>query len=485
MNPDRRVAKNAFLNTFKTLLINLFPVLTYPYIARVLGVETVGKYTFSASIVSYFFLLAGLGINGYAIREGARIRDDKKAMNRFASEIFAINLYSTVAAYLLLALTVAVSTKLRGYSAIILILSSEIMLNTLSLNWVYNVYEDYVFTTNCSLILQLLSLVGMFLFVRSEEDLLLYAAISVLSRYGYAFITFFYARRYVRLSPVLKPNRKHLKPVFIMFFSMIAATIYISSDVTILGWICGDRKVGLYDTASKTYMIAKNLINAAIAVTIPRMSYLIGNDEREEAQRFGKTIIDVLLMISLPMAVGLCMISRPMVILYAGTAFAEAFRPLQILSVALCFAVAANFYANCILMSLRKEHVIMIAMIISAAVNIGLNFILIPLFAENAAALTTVIAEIIVFTISYVVSNRHLLVRPDRKNLACAVAGCIGIAAVCRLMETFIARPLYLVLADIFVSVLVYALIQVVTGNKVIKGMICAVRAGKKDKKAL
>ena len=479
MNSSRRVARNALLNTIKTLLISLFPVITYPYIARKLGVVATGQYTFSASIVSYFFLIAGLGINGYAIREGARLRQNKKELDKFASEIFTINLYSTALSYLLLIAAVLYSAKLRGYAPVIFVLSSEIILNTISLNWVYNVFEDYVFTTNCSIIAQVISLICLFLFVKSENDLIVYAAISVFCRYGYAVVTFFYARRFVKLIPVLKPGKRHIKPVIILFFSMVASTIYISSDVTILGWISGDRSVGLYDAASKTYLTIKLLINAAIAVTVPRMSSLIGNENWKEAGDFGKQVIDALFLLSMPMATGLFMVSKPLIVFYAGSAYYEAYKPLQILCFALCFAVFANFYANCLLMSMRKEKVIMIAMIISAAANIILNFILIPFYGESAAAVTTVAAEIIVFAISFISSDRNLVVRPDYYNMFCVTIGCVGIIICCNVLTHIIDQPLLLLLADMIVSALAYFLIQVIAGNKVVHLIITLIKGRK------
>ena len=269
---QKSIKLNAFLNVIKTAFSLIFPLITFPYVTRMLQVEAMGKYDFSSSIISYFVLLAALGIDVYAVREGAKYRNDKEKMEQFASEIFSINLYATWVSYLLLFCSLLFVDKLKGYTIFILLFSLQLILATLSVTWIYNIYEDFGFITIVTLAMQFIAVCLMFLLVHSAEDLYKYIIISVISTNGSGIFMFLHARKYVRLRFVVKPPLYHLKPILMVFSTSLAATIYISSDTTILGWITDDYHVGIYGTAAKIYRIVKQVLNAIIAVVIPHFT---------------------------------------------------------------------------------------------------------------------------------------------------------------------------------------------------------------------
>ena len=134
---NKFIGVNALLNAIKTIFSIIFPLITFPYISRVLGVENIGIYNFSTSVVSYFTLLAGLGINTYAIREGARYRNNKKDISEFCSEVFSINLISTLISYGILAVCLFFLPSLHDDALIIMILSVSICFTTLGCEWVF------------------------------------------------------------------------------------------------------------------------------------------------------------------------------------------------------------------------------------------------------------------------------------------------------------------------------------------------------------
>ena len=138
---------NAFLNGLRSLLSVVFPLITFPYISRVLSVSGIGKYNFSNSVVSYFLLIAGLGISSYAVREGAKYRNDKHKINSFANEIFTINVCSALIAYICLFFCLIVFTKLHSYFACILIYSIQIGFSVISVDWLFTIYEDFAYIT--------------------------------------------------------------------------------------------------------------------------------------------------------------------------------------------------------------------------------------------------------------------------------------------------------------------------------------------------
>ena len=138
---------NAILNVIKQLCSVIFPLITIPYVSRILQSENYGKYNFGNSIISYFSLIAALGVSTYAVREGAKYRDDLKKITKFSREIFTINIISMIISYLLLFILLAVPSPLTSYRKLILIQSIVIFLTTIGADWINTIYEDFAYIT--------------------------------------------------------------------------------------------------------------------------------------------------------------------------------------------------------------------------------------------------------------------------------------------------------------------------------------------------
>ena len=140
---NKSLAQNAILNGIRNGLNLLFPLITFPYVSRVLQVEKLGEYNFANSVTSYFVLLAGLGISSYAVREGAKLREKKNEFDFFASSVFTINVVSTIISYICLFVCLWVSNSLHKYSLLIMVFSVQIVFTTIGVEWVYSIYEEY------------------------------------------------------------------------------------------------------------------------------------------------------------------------------------------------------------------------------------------------------------------------------------------------------------------------------------------------------
>ena len=181
---QKSLGVNALLNGIKQCCSIIFPLITFPYISRVLGSDGYGKYSFSYSVTNYFILLAALGVYTYAIREGAKIRDDQKAINQFCSQVFSINVCSAAISLLLLFAMVFFLPKFSGYKAYIFIQSTAIVMAVIGTDWVNGIFEDYFYITVRYIAVQCICLLAMFVFVRQPEDIIPYCIISVLATNG-------------------------------------------------------------------------------------------------------------------------------------------------------------------------------------------------------------------------------------------------------------------------------------------------------------
>ena len=302
----KSLSLNAILNAMRSVLNMLFPLITYPYITAVLSVEELGKYNFSLSIVNYFALIAGLGVSSYAIREGARIREDKRALADFANQMLEINLISMLAAYMLLFCVLGIATTLAPYKELILFLSVQMLFTTIGVEWIYSIFEEYQYITIRSILFKVASIILLFVLVRKEGDVFQYAGVVMFATTGSNILDAFFARKYFHFSFVgLKKLKKHIRPIMVLFASNIAVMVYVYSDTTMLGLMADDYTVGIYAVSSKVYSMMKSVLSAVLVVSIPRLANLYGANKLSEFKEIVQNITDTITLLLIPSVAGL------------------------------------------------------------------------------------------------------------------------------------------------------------------------------------
>ena len=484
---ERSIRLNALLNGLRSVLNILFPVITFPYVSRVLSVKGIGIYNFSNSIVSYFLLIAVLGINTYAIREGAKLRENQSKITQFASQIFTINILSTGLAYLFLFICLIIFSKLHSYLLCILIFSLQIFFTTIGTEWLYQIYEDYSYITVRSIIFQILSLILLFTFVRGPQDYFKYAAITVFSAVGSNILNFIHARQYCHIQLVWHFDWKiHLGPIIILFFANIANMIYVNSDITVLGLMKNNYVVGIYSVSSKVYQIIKTLIAAILIVTIPRLAMLFGKHRMGEYKDILIKLSNILILLALPASTGLFMLAREVVLIISGPKYLRSINSLQILCFAYIFSILAWILSDCVLIPAKREKCVLKSMSTSAVLNVVINVILIPFWNENAAAFSTVLAEMCMFIVNYhyakdivkdVFISKTLL-----HTFISSIIGCIGIVIICILCNLSFQSLIIKTILSIVLSVIMYGAILILLNNKFAVAMLNRAKMILKDK---
>lgn len=451
---------NLILNVVKTICTMCFPIITFPYISRVIRATNYGKVNFSSSIISYFSLIAALGITTYAIREGAKLRNNRNEFNKFACEIFTINLLMSIISYVLLIIVYSYWSKLHNYTNLIIIQSTIIIFNTLGVEWIYSIYENYFYITIRSIVVQVISLLMLFIFVKNEKDYIIYAGIIVFANVGANLFNFIYAKKYcdLRVTKDIK-LRKHLKPMIILFFSNLTITLYANFDITILGVFCNDFIIGIYGIAVKIYLIIKQLIFAAITVTLPRLSYYKTNSASQYSELL-KILKKVIVYFTLPITVGVIILSKEIIILLSGTEYISSYISLSILSIAFIPSIFATIYGNGVLLLNNAENKILISTLIGGIINVILNIILIPIFSEKAAATTTVISEIIVAILNISFSKKFIEKdKETSKYIFKSSCGCIIILIICLFIKMIKFNVITTIIISVFLSVISYFLL--------------------------
>ncbi len=468
---------NALLNSIRSLMSVLFPLITFPYVSRILNVSGIGKYNFSASIISYFQLIASLGITTYAIREGAKYRNNKKVISSFIDEMFSINVFSATLAYILLIICLLAFNKLHSYTLCILIFSLEIIFSVISVDWLFTIYEDFAYITIRSILFQVISIILLFTLVKKKDDYLIYAAITTFSAVGSNILNFINANKFHKFKLVFRFNyRKHLAPILILFAVNIANIIYVNSDITILGFLRSIYIVGIYSVSSRIYSIIKTVISAILIVTIPRFAYLIGKEKIVEYNALLEKLTGNLMTLTLPASVGLFMLSKQVILVISGSKYLRATVSLKILTFAYAFAILAWILSDCVLIPTRNEKKVLFSMTISAVINVILNICLIPYFAENAAAFSTVVAEATMFLLNLYYSRKVLKKHFISKDIIITIfqsfIGCLGIIITCRIILSNVTSLYLGILLSITFSIVFYVVILWIERNKYIISMI-------------
>ncbi len=413
---EKSVFKNILFNIIRVFLSVLFPLITFPYISRVLMAENLGKVNYALSIENYFALLAALGINTYAIREGARRRNDKKQLEVFTNEIFTVNVITTIFAYILLLIVVLANKALHPYALLIGIQSLSIIFATIGIDWINSIFEDYFYITIRSFAIQIILLILMFLLVRTPDDYYIYTVLTVLSNGLCCILNFFYSRRYVKIHLVRKCRFfTHIKQLLVFFANNLAMNVYLNADTTMLGYMIGDYVVGIYSVSVKIYNVIKAIIAAIFTVCIPRLSAYYGNNCIKKYENLLNTVIGACTLLTFPMVTGLIVLAHPIVLIISGEDYVQAASSLSILSLGIIGAIFGGIATNCINIPMKRENYNLKATVLAASINIALNFVAIPIWKENGAAITTTIAE---FTVLFccILTNKEFWKIVDIKS---------------------------------------------------------------------
>lgn len=456
----RSMEINAFLNAVKSGLSIIFPLITYPYAFRVLHAEGIGRVDYASSIISYFTMIASLGISTYAVREGAKVRDNEIKLRELSSQIFSINLITTLFAYLFLGGFLLLSKSFSNYVGLLLILSLSIGFTTLGIEWINTIYEDYLYITIRSIATHILTLALLFLLVKDADDYYVYAFLMVLSNAVICVTNWFYCRKYVKLKLTLQLNlRRHLGPIMTLFANSVATNIYVNADTTMIGIYAGDYYVGVYSIAVKIYNVVKRMLVAMYSVAISRISYFAGKNDKQNIRKIYTDLLSNLTVLLIPASVGLIAIAKEVVLLMGGTEYMDAVLTLQILSVSLIGAVFGGAVTYCLNIPLGREKTNVIATILSAVINIGLNVVLIPAFKQNGAAFTTAISEFFVFfycMFSFRDFKDYIDLKKWSKNILQALVGGITIVFVSCCVRKVCINSLMTMGTIVIISVLLY-----------------------------
>ena len=393
---------NFIMNSILTMSQFIFPLITFPYISRILLPVGTGKVSFATSIVSYFALFAQLGIPTYGIRACAKVRDDKKELTRTVQEIFIINLVMSLITYGVFFFAIYYVPRLRQDKELLMIIGLTIFFNAIGMEWLYKALEQYTYITIRSIIFKFIALIAMFMLVHKQSDYVIYGGISIFASSASNIFNFFHANKYISLKPVESYNfRRHLKAVVVFFAMSCATTIYTNLDTVMLGFICTNTDVGYYNAAVKIKTILVSIVTSLGVVLLPRASYYVEHDMLNEFYRITRKAINFVFLVAAPLMIYFILFAQEGIYFLSGSAYTGSIIPMQIIMPTLLLIGLTNIMGIQMLIPLGKEKVVLYSEIVGVIVDVILNALLIPQLASSGAAIGTLAAETAVWIIQF------------------------------------------------------------------------------------
>ena len=373
----------------------IFPLITYSYVARILTPAGTGKIAFVDSILSYFAYLAMLGIPTYGVREVAKLRDNKEEMSKLVKELFILNLFSTCISYIFLFFSVIFIPRLYEERFLFIIMGISIFLNTIGLEWVYQALEEYSYITIRSIVFKIISVILIFLMVKSGNDIKIYGFLHIFTNSASYILNFIHIRKYLT---VTKKNvydlSRHIKPVITLFAASVIITIYANFDVSMLGFMSIEQEIGLYNAATKIKMIVRSLSTAITNVLVPRMAYYLQNKNEDMAGKLIVKSLRVSFIIAIPVAVYIFVFAEYCIVFLCGEEYLMSVSTLRVLMICIIPLVLTNLFGVQILIPSGNEKHYTQSVFIGLWINLILNFWLIPIHGSFGAAIATLVTEI-------------------------------------------------------------------------------------------
>lgn len=397
------------MNSILTMSSFIFPLITFPYVSRILLPVGTGKISFVTSIVSYFTMIANLGIPTYGIRSCAKVRDNKEELSRIVHELFIINIITSVISYLLLFGLVILLPTLRQEKILFLVISSTILLNTMGMEWLYKALEQYTYITLRSILFKFIAIILMFVFVHTRNDYVIYGGISVFASVASNVLNFINVHRYISMRLVGNYQiKRHIKSVGVFFAMSCATTIYTNLDTVMLGFMKGSEEVGYYNAAVKIKVVLIGIVTSLGAVLLPRCSYFIEKSMIDEFKRISCKAINFVFLFATPMMVYFILFAKPCIYFLSGSAYAGAIFPMKIIMPTILLIGITNILGIQILVPLGNEIFVLYSEIAGAVVNLLFNAFFIPVYGASGAAIGTLIAEGVVFIVQYIVLRKEI-----------------------------------------------------------------------------
>ena len=388
-----KVVKNYLYNLSYQILVLIVPLITTPYVSRVLGAKGVGAFSYTNSIVQYFILFGCIGLNLYGQREIAYVQHEKEKRDKVFWELIILRIISVSISLTVFYFTLASHGK---YASVFLIMCLDILASMVDISWFFQGIEDFKKIVVRNVIIKIVGVALIFIFVKSSDDLLLYvvchsATLFLGNLSMWAYIPKLVGKLKLRELEI----KKHMRPTIVLFLPQIATSVYTVLDKTMIGLLTGiEEEVAYYEQSQKIVKIVMTLVTSLGTVLMPRVSNLFKQNEMDMVKRYLSKSFCFVFFLSFPMMFGLMAISRNIVPWFFGLGYEKVIPNMVVIAPVLVIIALSNIIGTQYLLPVGRQKEYTISVVVGCLVNFSMNLLLIPRFLSIGAAIATVIAEI-------------------------------------------------------------------------------------------
>lgn len=406
------IKKNFAYKSVQTLSTYLINFITFPYVARVLGVERFGLVNFVDNTVNYFLLFATMGVGLLGVREIAAVKEDKKRRDQVYSSMLALNLLFTLVSLGIYLLCVVTVPKLCQYDELFYIGTAKVLFTVFLVEWFFTGVENFRYITLRSILIKVLYIISVFLFVRDTSDYRLYFILTVGVVVLNALINQLYIREFVRVRWNNIQLFKYLKQNVTLGIYTLMTSMYLTFNVMYLGLVSNNTEVGYYTTAFKLYSVVLGFFTAFTNVMLPRMSSLLANGEKDRFQELVNRSFSVMSTCCIPLILCSMIMAPQIVYILSGPGYEGAILPMRIIMPAAFAVGVAQVLAIQVLMPMKKDKVLLVASIIGAVVSLLINLLVVPYIESVGSAVVLLCSEAVVTGayLWYVLSHKLTLI---------------------------------------------------------------------------
>lgn len=477
------VKTNLVLNGINTVTSLLFPLVTFPYATRVLMPDGIGLVNFQYSIINYIILLTSLGIPLYAVKEIARVSDDRSQRDRAAVEIIVMSVMLCLLGYVAVWAIASFVPQIHRNASLFYVLSAAILFTSIGVEWFYKGIEDFKFITIRAIVVKTLSAAGLFIFVRTEADIVAYGAILVSTSVGNNLVNFINLRRHISLRGIRLSDLRiwrHVKGATQVFVLNLIISIYVQLNTVMLGIMAGDDAVGFFVAGTKIPHIALTLITSVGVVLLPRCSNLVGQGKMDEFSALITKSLRYTVGLALPMTVAIMILARPATMLFCGPEFGESVAVLALNAPVVLAVSLTNVLGIQLLYPLGRVRIVVWSVSAGALLNVLLNLALIPAMGAVGASIAATAAELAVLVVQVYMGRRYFPFARRDIRVGAYLSGTLVMSAVLAAILAFGLRPLWTFIISVTVAGGAYAAWLVVRRDELASDVLSLIMKSKK-----
>ena len=458
--PKKSITKNYLYNLAYQVLILILPLVTTPYLSRVLGARGTGIYSYTYTIVNYFVLFGSLGVALYGQREIAYAQQKKQKRKRIFIELV---LFRFITISVAIAIYFVCFMRTGEYSEYYRILLFELLAGAFDISWFFQGLEEFKKTVTRNILVRTISVALIFIFVKKEQDLVTYMYIYSLADFIGNLTLWIYLPKYFRGVKIGKINLSHqIKPIILLFIPQITSKLYNMLDTTMLGKIVADKsETGYYEQSQKVIRLLLTVVTSLGTVMIPRMANMFANGEKKQINYYIKRSFSFTFLLSFPMIFGLISISKAFTPIFFGPGFEKTSTLICIISPIILLMGIANVLGNQYLIPTQRQKEYTISVGVGVVVNFVLNYILISLWTSVGACIATVISQVAVDYMQFRQLKREIkfksVVKLSYKYLFASVIMFIA----CNLTKIIVSKGIASIALQVIVGVIVYGIILI------------------------